>query len=390
MESAPEARKPEFEAVMLAMDAVDSLVHQENMKLEELGRDGYRDALKAKLREAYLLQGSEVSDDILEAAVTQAEQGLYVFKPTEHGFERTLAEAYVRRGVYARRAAAALAGVAVLAGVSFSAYHFAVVAPRERELARVEKLFNETLPKDLALAVKDARDAVHAAGKDSDLERVDVLEKRGLLAIKLRDEAQAQDTLAATKNMTSEMNRAASVKLLQKEADETVAGAASFAMDANARKVVEIKAATLRQIAAAGSGRDFSAARDEFASTLAFIGRTYSLRIVNRSGVYSAFWRFYKGDRSKRAYYAAVEAIDAAGKPAPVDVMNVETGRSELVTMWGVRVPEWKYNLIGADKKADGIVNDADAGTKPAGSLDFKWAFETVDNQMITRWETLK
>lgn len=381
-------KKPAFDAIMLAMDAVDTLVHRENVKLEELNRDQYREVLKAKMREYNLLQGREVSDDLLEAAVDEMEKGLYVYKPPKPGIELSLARAYTRRGIYGRRAGIAMAATAMIGVLGWSGYHFGVVAPREREVARIEKLYTTDFPNRLAVAVKDARDAAHTAGDDNDLAEIDRIESSGKQGIDIRDEQVVERAIINAETVTRNMKQKAIAALLRSQVDAVAAEAGKQSMDANARRLVDAKLEILRLRADEGDGRQVDILKDEIAATLKYIRTAYTLRIVNRSGVYTAFWRYEKQDRSKRAWYVTIEAVDAAGKPASADIYDAETSQTSRVRMFAVRVPEKGYEAVAADKKTDGIIDNSDAGSKPSGSVDFKWSFETINNQMITKgWE---
>ncbi|NTF17888.1 hypothetical protein G6L37_05695 [Agrobacterium rubi] len=381
-------KKPAFDAIMLAMDAVDTLVHRENIKLEELNRDQYREVLKAKMREYNLLQGREVSDELLEAAVDEMEKGLYVYKAPKPGIELALARAYTRRGIYGRRAGLALAATAMIGVIGWSGYHFGVVAPREREVARIEQLYTVDFPNRLAVAVKDARDAAHTAGDDADLAEIDRIESSGRQGIEIRDEQVVGRAILNAETVTKSMKQKAIAALLKQQAESVAADAAKQTMDAGARKLVDAKIELLRARAEEGDGRQVDILKDEIAATLKYIRTPYTLRIVNRSGIYSYFWRFEKQDRSKRAWYLTIEAIDAAGKPASADIFDVETSQTKRVRMFAVRVPESVYATVEADKKVDGIIDKSEAGAKPSGSVDFKWAYETVNNLTITKgWE---
>ena len=239
-------KKPAFDAIMLAMDAVDTLVHRENVKLEELNRDQYREVLKAKMREYNLLQGREVSDDLLEAAVDEMEKGLYVYKPPKPGIELSLARAYTRRGIYGRRAGIAMAATAMIGVLGWSGYHFGVVAPREREVARIEKLYTTDFPNRLAVAVKDARDAAHTAGDDNDLAEIDRIESSGKQGIDIRDEQVVERAIINAETVTRNMKQKAIAALLRSQVDAVAAEAGKQSMDANARRLVDAKLEILR------------------------------------------------------------------------------------------------------------------------------------------------
>jgi hypothetical protein len=80
-----------------------------------------------------------------------------------------------------------------------------------------------------------------------------------------------------------------------------------------------------------------------------------------------------------------VEAITPDGRQLKLPVRNEETGETETVDKFGVRVTEQVYNAVAQDKRDDGIVENNQFGVKKRGSLaaDYKMPFE---GGMITKW----
>ena len=109
------------------------------------------------------------------------------------------------------------------------------------------------------------------------------------------------------------------------------------------------------------------------------------LRIVDRPGSRSGVWRTNDGGRTK-IYYLVVEAVDPAGRTVPMDIKSVENGRTATVKSFAIHVPQSEYDRVARDKQSDGLVDDREAGEKPAGSLGFKWSIPAMDGQMITDW----
>ncbi|HSP26063.1 MAG TPA: DUF6384 family protein, partial [Saliniramus sp.] len=64
---------------------------------------------------------------------------------------------------------------------------------------------------------------------------------------------------------------------------------------------------------------------------------------------------------------------------------NEETGRTETVTTFGVRVPEAVYDAVRRDKSDDGIIQDEIVGEKPRGALEPVYTMPVMGG-MITRW----
>ncbi len=66
-------------------------------------------------------------------------------------------------------------------------------------------------------------------------------------------------------------------------------------------------------------------------------------------------------------------------------ITSEEDGSTKVVTQWGVRVPESLYRQVEADKRDDGIVQNAILGRKQRGQLDPTWR-EALPGGAITSW----
>src|SRR3974377_929128 len=114
--------KIEFDQVMLAMDVVDTLRHQQDLVDRELASDEQDQALIDKVKRMYASQGLEVTDDII----------------AEGGAALREARLLSRRGYWAKLGAALAA--LVLAG--FLIYRFAYVGPETRARMRAAQDIN--------------------------------------------------------------------------------------------------------------------------------------------------------------------------------------------------------------------------------------------------------
>jgi hypothetical protein len=173
--SAPDAGSPDKSAqrldeVMLAMDVVDTLRHQENLVSRELGEERRDAELFERLRQIYRGQGIEVPDRVLQEGVKALKEQRFVYTPPAPSLSRTIATAWVNRGRIGRR----LLAIAMLLGVGWGAYHFGVVEPaRQRaaqEQAQAERNrieLAETLPAALQQRHEDVlREARVPAARD--------------------------------------------------------------------------------------------------------------------------------------------------------------------------------------------------------------------------------
>ncbi|MCW5696107.1 MAG: hypothetical protein KIS96_05135 [Bauldia sp.] len=137
---------PPLDEVMLAMDVVDTLRHQDLVVERELSGEARRVRMIERLREIYRGQGITVPDRILAEGVAALEQERFVYKPRTGGFAFTLARLYVRRGAIGRRVGIIAAVVLVL----ILGWYFLIERPgnQRAEAERIE--LSETIPADLA------------------------------------------------------------------------------------------------------------------------------------------------------------------------------------------------------------------------------------------------
>jgi hypothetical protein len=113
--------------------------------------------------------------------------------------------------------------------------------------------------------------------------------------------------------------------------------------------------------------------------------QNYQLRIVNRADVQSGFWTFPEINTDATNYYVVVEALDPDGNVLSLPILNEETGETDTVPMWGVRVPESVYNSVAADKRDDGIIQSNIVGRKSDGFLDVEYQMPVLGGA-VTQW----
>jgi hypothetical protein len=125
--------------------------------------------------------------------------------------------------------------------------------------------------------------------------------------------------------------------------------------------------------------------RADLAELTERVSSDYTLSIVSRPGEPTGVWRRPPRGIQSRNYYLIVEAITPDGRKLKLPVRNEETGETEAVDKFGVRVTEQVYNAVAQDKQDDGIVENNQFGVKKRGSLavDYRMPFE---GGMITKW----
>src|SRR6478609_9922465 len=125
-----------LDELMLAMDVVDTLRHQENLAARELDETRREAQLIERLRQIYRGQGIEVPDRVLHEGVRALKESRFVYTPPQPSFVRTLAVAWVNRG----RVGKALLGLLGAVGIGWAVYQARVVRPAQQraEQARTQ------------------------------------------------------------------------------------------------------------------------------------------------------------------------------------------------------------------------------------------------------------
>lgn len=311
MSTAPAETAP-LDDVMLAMDVVDTLRHNQDLVTRELSESDREKQLIDKLREIYRQQGIDVSDQILKEGVAALKESRFVYTPPKPSLATTLARLYVSR----KRWLPAVATVVVLAFVLLGGYFFAYLPYQASLVQQAQHELQVELPA-----------------------RMDALYQT------IFEETKVQ----AASNRADELRTRG--KALAAEGDR-----------AGAEKVIA----------------DMTAIRDT-------LRQVYDLKVVNREGVKSGFWTFPEINTAATNYYIVVEALDEHGNALSLPILNEETGQTETVSMWGLRVPEGVYRSVEADKRDDGIIQGNTVGLKRYGFLDVDYIVPVLGGA-VTRW----
>ncbi len=298
--------------VMLAMDVVDTLRHQQDLAVRELGEDAREKQLIEKLRGIYEQQGIAVPDHILKEGVAALKQSRFTYTPPTGGLGVFMARLYVSRKRWGRIVGGlVIAALLIFAGVQF--VYKPIVAAQE-QAARVE--LTQTMPEEMQALY----DTIFEETKvQSAVQSASALLARGQSAAAEGDRARAEAALSALTGLRNQ----------------------------------------LRQ--------------------------EYVLRVVNQPNEQSGFWTFPEINTDATNYYIVVEARGAEGDAVALPILNEETGETETVSKWGVRVPISVYNAVAADKRDDGIIQRNILGRKQFGFLDVDYTVP-VSGGAVTRW----
>jgi len=299
-----EQQSSKLDDIMLAMDVVDTLRHDQKITERELAEGDREVDLIERLRDIYRKQGIDVPDEILRQGVKALREERFVYKPPRDSLSVKLARLYVTRGSWGKWALAAVAALAIGAGVLAYQGH----------VARIE--LTQTIP-------------------------------------------------AAITRLSADINREATADAVRARVAALVTDGTIAARDGKAE-------------AARAAVADLERLRDD-------VRMEYDVRIVSRPGESTGVWRRPRRNPNAMNYYLIVEAIAPDGRVLRLPIRNEETGRTETVAKFGVRVPEATFNAAAADRRDDGIVQANRFGVKRRGRLAVEYLMP-FEGGMITSW----
>ncbi|WP_417584003.1 DUF6384 family protein [Pelagibacterium sp.] len=304
--------KAPLDDVMLAMDVVDTLRHDDNLVARELGASSREAALIERLRKIYRDQGIEVPDHILKEGVKALAESRFTYAPPPDNLSTRLAKLYVGRARWGRPALIGVALLAVVLGGYFLAYR-----PYQASVEAAAQL-------ELAQELPARMDEIYQ---------------------QIFNETKVQSAL----------------EVAQPWVDRGKAAAAR------------------------GDRDDALAAIEQLETIHATLLADYSIRIVNRPGESTGIWRFPENNSAATNYYLVVEAVGPDDELVTLPITNEETGQTEEVSTWAIRVPDVTYESVRADRQDDGIIQRNILGIKQYGFLDTDFAMPVLDGA-ITQW----
>jgi len=181
--------------VMLAMDVVDTLRHQEEWVARELDEAQREEARLERLRRMYRAQGIDVPDRVLAEGVQALKESRFVYAPPKPGLATTLAKLWVARN----RIGKGLLALFVAIMLIWAAHYAAVVRPRQ----------------ETERALTDAHAGVLAASSvPAARQRADRLLADGRAALGAGDDDRAKEALTALQTLRAELSRAYSLRIV--------------------------------------------------------------------------------------------------------------------------------------------------------------------------------
>jgi len=111
----------------------------------------------------------------------------------------------------------------------------------------------------------------------------------------------------------------------------------------------------------------------------------FTLRIRGRPEDQTGFVRENNAAPGGRGYYVVVDAIDLNEQPVMLRVRNEETGNTDVVSRFAVRVPLETFQAIRTDKQRNGILQRTRLAEKRRGFLEPDYLMAAEPGR-ITQW----
>ncbi len=409
--------EPGLDEVMLAMDVVDTLRHEQDVISRELHSDARDAAFVARVQQIYAGQGITVSDDIIRQGVEALKQDRFTYAPPKRTVAVRLAEFYIERWRWFRRTVFTTLGVGTLWVVATLpgqiADHFAYgkfedqisnlqkgAVRHQSELTSQQRRLEQLDPEAQPISEAAVSERKAKAGRLL----TDALATTGELAVlaPLSADQFAADQEAAERLLVAEQARLSDLSKPLAEIRSQLGSAAELQEIEQSFRVgrtlllglalSEPVAAEMQRLDGAseqtlrlGEVDKARSAVARFSQAAAQVDLAYELRIVNRPGVQSGVRRKATGQDVGRSHYVIVEAVDADGEILKLPVTNEETQQVETVSRFAIRVPQSVYDQVRADKQDNGLIDAAVVGTKVRGELEPRYSVE-IAGGTITDW----
>lgn len=204
---------PVLDELMLAMDVVDTLRHQESVAIRELAQDGRDEALKERLRQIYTGQGLEVSDRILDEGIAALKESRFTYTPTPTGLSRTLAGLWIRRGAIGK-----ILGVLLVLALIWGGWSYWQESSRQRAEQAAYIELTRTLPERIDAA---GQAALAEARTDNARQRIGQVQADAASALSRSDAEGARAALASLERLREDLMRVYELRIVSKPGEDS-------------------------------------------------------------------------------------------------------------------------------------------------------------------------
>ncbi len=202
-----------LDELMLAMDVVDTLRHEEKLVERELNEEAREHQLVERLRAVYAKQGIEVPDHVIADGVAALKEDRFTYTPPASGLRRTLAHAYVTRHQWGRKVA-----IVALAGVVAVAALFAVGRYNSYQETQARIAVTQQMPKQIeALSAQ-----ISAIARDEEaLTRAAALANAGIAAARNENSTAAQEQITKLTALLAQLKQEYTIRIVSRSGEKS-------------------------------------------------------------------------------------------------------------------------------------------------------------------------
>ena len=200
---------PQIDDLMLAMDVVDTLRHNQDLVTRELEEPRREAELIERLRHIYFGQGIIVPESILQEGVRALKQSRFQYTPPQAGWRTTLAHWWVGRHQIGKTAIAIISVITL----AWLIYQFGIARPEQRraEQQRIES--TERLPRALEQANAEAASEARVQAARA---RADQLGNDGRSALRRGDATGAPAFVSQLETLRADLRRKYTLRIVSR------------------------------------------------------------------------------------------------------------------------------------------------------------------------------
>ena len=193
--------KAPLEDIMVAMDVVDTLRHQQTVAERELDIQGRRERMLERLKDMYKGQGIDVPEHVLLEGISALEEERFSYKSVESSWKTKLAHLWVSRARWGKP----IGFLAVIGALLWGVYFVVEIQP-ERQLRN-----------DLPVQITQSFSRIKQAAKnDAVLQNATQLADSGRRALEQQDYEQAESDLLLLQDMSERLEQAYTVRVVSR------------------------------------------------------------------------------------------------------------------------------------------------------------------------------
>ena len=210
----PDGKPQTLDELMLAMDVVDTLRHQDSLVAREMDDTRREAELLERLRSIYKSQGIEVPDDVIRQGVISIKEDRFSYTPPKPGLGVSLAKIWISR----KKIGKVFGAAAMVLGISAGGWWFAIEQPKREETARIEREITQIIPRGLA---QGHQEALSEAKVESARTRANQILADGRSAVARKDAAGGRKAISDLEALRTSLVQEYTLRIVSRPGEQT-------------------------------------------------------------------------------------------------------------------------------------------------------------------------